>query len=204
MAHWAEVVGRVYAERVSDVSPISADAFCKGNGLVIVKIEGSTAPDMARWPAVNPRRTFKILMILHMPWTRDLGGSRVQFELAEEFRKQGHIVDKFDINDAFPRSNRLTVRFHAAVFHHRAARFVQNMVTVTISSIRIRKICHSPKALAFSWPALCSIGGTCASLRPISATSGAKSSTPTSREESDGWSTRSMGCADACRPCKER
>jgi len=92
---------------------------------VIVKIEGSTAPDMARWPAVNPRRTFKILMILHMPWTRDLGGSRVQFELAEEFRKQGHIVDKFDINDAFPRSNRLTVRFHAAVFHHRAARFVQ-------------------------------------------------------------------------------
>ncbi|MBD2578959.1 glycosyltransferase [Oscillatoria sp. FACHB-1406] len=44
----------------------------------------------------------KILMVLHMPWDRNLGGSRVQLELAEEFQAMGHHVEKFDINDAFP------------------------------------------------------------------------------------------------------
>lgn len=41
-------------------------------------------------------------MVLHMPWDRNLGGSRVQLELAEEFTAMGHEVEKFDINDAFP------------------------------------------------------------------------------------------------------
>jgi hypothetical protein len=44
----------------------------------------------------------QILMILHMPWNRNLGGSHVQLELAEEFRKLGHKVEKFDLYDAFP------------------------------------------------------------------------------------------------------
>lgn len=47
-------------------------------------------------------KKIQILMILHMPWDRNLGGSRVQLELADEFRKMGHRVEKFDINDAFP------------------------------------------------------------------------------------------------------
>lgn len=47
-------------------------------------------------------KPLKILMVLHMPWTRDLGGSRVQFELAEEFEKLGHTVLKFDVFDATP------------------------------------------------------------------------------------------------------
>jgi glycosyltransferase involved in cell wall biosynthesis len=40
-------------------------------------------------------------MVLHMPWDRNLGGPRVQIELADEFRTAGHMVEKFDIFDAF-------------------------------------------------------------------------------------------------------
>jgi glycosyltransferase involved in cell wall biosynthesis len=42
-------------------------------------------------------------MVTHMPWNRNLGGSRVQIELADEFVARGHIVEKFDYFDAFPR-----------------------------------------------------------------------------------------------------
>lgn len=41
-------------------------------------------------------------MVLHMPWTRNLGGSRVQFELAEHLVSLGHVVEKFDLFDATP------------------------------------------------------------------------------------------------------
>ena len=43
-------------------------------------------------------------MLLHMPWNRNLGGSRVQLELAEEFESLGHFVEKFDYDDAFPKA----------------------------------------------------------------------------------------------------
>lgn len=41
-------------------------------------------------------------MMLHMPWNRNLGGSRVQIELADELMKLGHQVEKFAFEDAFP------------------------------------------------------------------------------------------------------
>lgn len=47
-------------------------------------------------------KSLKILMILHVPWDRNLGASRVQLELAEEFNSMGHQVEKFDLFDAFP------------------------------------------------------------------------------------------------------
>jgi glycosyltransferase involved in cell wall biosynthesis len=50
-------------------------------------------------------KPLKILMVLHMPWNRNFGGSRVQLELAEEFQAMGHQVEKFDYNDAFPQVN---------------------------------------------------------------------------------------------------
>jgi glycosyltransferase involved in cell wall biosynthesis len=43
-------------------------------------------------------------MIMHMPWDRNLGGPRVQIELADEFVARGHVVEKFDYFDAFPHS----------------------------------------------------------------------------------------------------
>jgi glycosyltransferase involved in cell wall biosynthesis len=45
----------------------------------------------------------RILMVIHTPWTRDLGAPRVQLELAEELRALGHRVEKFSYEDAFPR-----------------------------------------------------------------------------------------------------
>ena len=59
----------------------------------------------------------RILMIVHVPWSQNLGGSRVQLELAEEFRKMGHTVEKFSYEDAFPhkqsRLEALTSNFSA-------------------------------------------------------------------------------------------
>jgi hypothetical protein len=49
-------------------------------------------------------RPLNILMVLHMPWNRNLGGARVQLELAEEFQALGHNVEKFDYYDAFSSS----------------------------------------------------------------------------------------------------
>ncbi len=46
----------------------------------------------------------RILMVIHTPWTRNLGGPRVQLELADELREMGHEVEKFSYDDAFPRA----------------------------------------------------------------------------------------------------
>jgi glycosyltransferase involved in cell wall biosynthesis len=43
----------------------------------------------------------RILMVSDVPWRRELGAARGQIELAEELRKLGHVVDKFDHVDAF-------------------------------------------------------------------------------------------------------
>ena len=67
----------------------------------------------------------RILIILHRPWTRELGLSRCNVDLAEEFRALGHQVDKFDLRDAFPRRTRLGAFFEDALFARRAVAFVQ-------------------------------------------------------------------------------
>jgi glycosyltransferase involved in cell wall biosynthesis len=41
-------------------------------------------------------------MVIHTPWSRSLGGPRVQLELAEELRALGHEVEKYSYDDAFP------------------------------------------------------------------------------------------------------
>lgn len=61
---------------------------------------GGREEDFSSFYQMN--RPLKILMVLHMPWDRNLGGSRVQLELAEEFQTLGHEVEKFDYYDAFP------------------------------------------------------------------------------------------------------
>lgn len=71
-------------------------------------------------------KSLKILMILHVPWDRNLGASRVQLELAEEFNSMGHQVEKFDLFDAFPPQ---TVPFAGKLirpkFSEKAKAFVQ-------------------------------------------------------------------------------
>ncbi|MDK2408316.1 glycosyltransferase family 4 protein [Aphanizomenon sp. PH219] len=48
------------------------------------------------------QKPLRILMVLHMPWNANLGGPQTQMNLADEFKKLGHIVEKFDYYDAFP------------------------------------------------------------------------------------------------------
>lgn len=65
-------------------------------------------------------------MVLHMPWNCNLGGARVQIELADEFRAMGHQVEKFAYNDAFP--NALPSRLAALTrpsFSGKAKEFVK-------------------------------------------------------------------------------
>jgi len=50
-------------------------------------------------------------MLLHMPWSRNLSGARVQLELAEEFIHLGGQVKKFDWNDPFPLQQRFPPDF---------------------------------------------------------------------------------------------
>ncbi len=52
--------------------------------------------------AGEARQPARILMVIHTPWTRNLGGPRVQLELADELRELGHVVEKFSYEDAFP------------------------------------------------------------------------------------------------------
>lgn len=75
----------------------------------------------------DQRRGLRILMILNMPWTPDLGAPKVSFELAEWFRLHGHVVDKFDIDDAFPNRSRLSAFFDFGRFPGRARAFVRTV-----------------------------------------------------------------------------
>src|SRR5947209_17738731 len=72
-------------------------------------------------------RPLRILMVCHMPWSRNLGGARVQVELADEFRALGHQVEKFSYEDAFPKGrSRLGDLLDPRAFPRRARAFVQN------------------------------------------------------------------------------
>ncbi len=46
----------------------------------------------------------RLLMVIHTPWTRNLGGPRAQIELSDELRELGCQVEKFSFEDAFPRT----------------------------------------------------------------------------------------------------
>ncbi len=53
-------------------------------------------------PRLDTQRPLRILMVCHMPWNPNAGGSRVQIEIADEWRKLGHRVEKFSQEDAYP------------------------------------------------------------------------------------------------------
>ncbi|AGF50607.1 slr1066 [Synechocystis sp. PCC 6803] len=77
------------------------------------------------------KKQLKILMVLHMPWDANLGGPKPQMELAKEFSRQGHIVEKFDYYDAFPEIKSLPpkllwlYRLFMPSFSQRAKEYIQ-------------------------------------------------------------------------------
>jgi glycosyltransferase involved in cell wall biosynthesis len=50
-------------------------------------------------------RGLRILTVIHLPWRRELGAVRGQLEMAEALRALGHTVDKYSLDDAFPRTD---------------------------------------------------------------------------------------------------
>lgn len=75
-------------------------------------------------PADVPLR---ILAIVNLPWDSRLGAARVWMELAEEWTRAGHVVEKFCLTDAFPTPTSSSVRstFQTALFPYRAAAYVR-------------------------------------------------------------------------------
>jgi glycosyltransferase involved in cell wall biosynthesis len=68
----------------------------------------------------------RILMVSGVPWRRDMGAARGQIELAEELRRLGHIVERFDYHDAF--GDERPARWHRLFplrFARRARRYVR-------------------------------------------------------------------------------
>lgn len=47
-------------------------------------------------------KPLRILVVVDLPWDIRLGATRVWMELAEQWRAQGHVVEKYSLSDAFP------------------------------------------------------------------------------------------------------
>jgi glycosyltransferase involved in cell wall biosynthesis len=69
----------------------------------------------------------RILAIVNLPWDPRLGAVRVWLELSEQWKKAGHKIDKYCLDDAFPKptTSRALYAWRQAVFAYRAARFVR-------------------------------------------------------------------------------
>lgn len=75
----------------------------------------------------TPAKSLRILVIVNLPWDARLGASRVWMELAEQWRSDGHSVEKFSLSDAFPgaRAARVTFALRQLIFIRKAAAFVR-------------------------------------------------------------------------------
>lgn len=69
----------------------------------------------------------RILVIVNLPWDARLGAIRVWIDLAEQWRAQGHTVEKFSLSDAFrdARATRVKFALRQTLFPRRAAEFVR-------------------------------------------------------------------------------
>jgi glycosyltransferase involved in cell wall biosynthesis len=97
-------------------------------------------------------KPLRILAVVNVPWDPRLGAARVWIELAEEWRKAGHHVEKFCLTDAFPEP--ATSPGHAALrllgFPQRAAKFIrENAVRFDVIDALIGTLPFSKKSLGF-------------------------------------------------------
>jgi glycosyltransferase involved in cell wall biosynthesis len=98
----------------------------------------------------NPLR---ILCIVNLPWDARLGAVRVWFELSDQWKKAGHKIGNYCLDDAFPKptQSRVLYAWRQATFPYRAARFVrQNADQFDIIDCLIGTLPFSKKSLCFS------------------------------------------------------
>lgn len=69
----------------------------------------------------------RILAIVNLPWDSRLGASRVWIELAKEWTRAGHRVEKYCLTDAFPNPplTRAGSALRQVLFPHKAAKFIR-------------------------------------------------------------------------------
>jgi glycosyltransferase involved in cell wall biosynthesis len=72
-------------------------------------------------------KPLRILVVVNLPWDARLGATRVWMELAELWRAEGHVVEKYSLSDAFRDARAARVKFaiRQMLFRHRAAAFVR-------------------------------------------------------------------------------
>lgn len=75
----------------------------------------------------SPAKPLRILAIVNLPWDSRLGAARVWIELAKEWARAGHTVEKFCLTDAFPKpeGSRVNSALRQAFFPRRAAAYVR-------------------------------------------------------------------------------
>jgi glycosyltransferase involved in cell wall biosynthesis len=94
----------------------------------------------------------RILAIVNLPWDPRLGAVRVWLELSEQWKKTGHKIDKYCLDDPFPNptTGRARYAWRQAVFAYRAARFVRkNADKFDIIDCLIGTLPFSKRSLGF-------------------------------------------------------
>lgn len=94
----------------------------------------------------------RILAIVNLPWDARLGAARVWMELAEEWTRAGHVVEKFCLSDAFPTPAASSLRsaLRTAFFPYRAAAFVRkNSARFDVIDCLIGTLPFRKRSLAF-------------------------------------------------------
>jgi glycosyltransferase involved in cell wall biosynthesis len=97
-------------------------------------------------------KPLRILAIVNVPWDPRFGAARVWIELADEWRKAGHQVDKFCLTDAFPEAASHPARAALQVmgFPQRAARFIrENAGRFDVIDALVGTVPFSKKSLGF-------------------------------------------------------
>ncbi len=100
----------------------------------------------------SPNEPLRILAIVNLPWDPRLGAARVWIELAEEWTRAGHVVEKFCSSDAFPEPTSSNVRstWRTVLFPYRAAAFVRrNAKRFDVIDCLIGTLPFSKKSLGF-------------------------------------------------------
>lgn len=98
------------------------------------------------------KKPLRILAIVDLPWDPRLGAARVFIELAEQWRKAGHTVEKFCLTDAFPKPTRSRGldALRRILFPYRAANYVRvNAGRFDVIDCLIGTLLFSKKLLGF-------------------------------------------------------
>jgi glycosyltransferase involved in cell wall biosynthesis len=87
-------------------------------------------PDLEKANSTIPRERLRILLIVNLHWDARLGAIRVFMELEQAWRASGHTVERFTLDEAFPRGRVAPPIFalRQLFFGYKAAGFVRKNV----------------------------------------------------------------------------